>query len=250
MKHGAVGTDCCSGLDDGKVCLKSKCSEVGHKLLTGEHCCSDVKDAKGVCKCLAPGSSIPADATARACCSGRLDGDKKCDILRVGETPNMDITDASVCSSGKVDSHGKCACVHDGSKSKEASECCAKSLAADGKCSCMPNGQGLHGGAVEVDCCSRYTEKNSCACAPPGFPSRPTHKGAECCSGSSQGGFCGCFGPGKVKVAAHTQMCCGGFINTTSPDECGCIRAGTNVAKYVHDGACCSGGVNGEFVCK
>lgn len=260
LTDGALDSDCCSGhitkTDGKRFCLSTKCKGPGEKPDRGIKCCSGI-EKDGVCGCLAPGKPVKEGKANQACCSleaSRADK-KKCGYLNAGQPINKTFMDASVCSSGKIDGDGLCACFHDGEVSADASECCSgrhDGSAEASKCGCALAGVGLKYGAAASDCCSgnvvRAGNTDQCTCNFAGRPSRAD--GKDCCTKSAKGGFCGCFGPKDVLTEYKSTkfQCCGGFYNSSS-FKCQCVPAGTAVASFVHDGACCGdvGGVVGGF---
>lgn len=244
---GVEAIDCCSGklTENRQHCVASDCSVVGATVTGGQHCCSGRKDGDK-CQCVASGHAIPDGATAHDCCSGRLDEDKKCGFLDVGEAVPNNTKAEDVCMSGSVyfglvPWSSYCRCILAGQQATNETHCCS-GVADGGKCSCVGVDHAFGMGGTVESCCSGYAEKGTCQCAPPGAPVPQGNVGA-CCSGKAggDGRYCGCFNHlDKVNSEAEGAHCCGGPFNYDKLNsKCLCLKPGHAVGSWATSDACC-----------
>lgn len=255
LPEGALAKDCCSNqiAPDGKHCVAAKCSEVGTKIVKGQHCCSNEQDAAGTCTCIRSGKVLPEDGTALDCCSGRVDGDKKCAFLKAGE-PVPAKAKGSICLSGSIyfaakANEGYCRCLRAGQPSTNATQCCSGAVKG-GKCTCVGVGEALATGGKADSCCSGLASpRGICRCGPPGSPiPGPDNNVTACCAGKAGvgGKFCGCIDQKAESVSeALGDHCCGGAFSY-SDGKCNCLKKGHHVGMWVAQDACCNGLADSE----
>lgn len=238
---GASDSDCCSGRRDSDLkCIPGKCAKKGEE----GHCCraaheTDPRSKKSDCPCFHAGDALnPNDIVDFTnCCSGKSDPrnitcgciESVIDTLPAGAT-------ARDCCSGKLhdDRHCKAAeCSVVGAAVKGGNHCCSgKEEPGTRVCQCLASGTAIPDNATALDCCSLRLNGKKCAFLKAGEPTPDGSTADVCLSGKIHFGS---QDPAAIAPHHHSHMPHG---------KCSCIPAGENVTEG-NETQCCSGAADG-----